>query len=108
MQIFGKKDTVEKPVVITPWSLIHFCSGLTASKYVHFWTGQIGHGIYEVIGSKRVFEKFGYPVKEHSSTINSFGDQGCFTLGHILNIKGPWEWVTIGLFMLFTSRKVEF
>ena len=108
MKIFGNKDTVAKPVLITPWSLIHFCSGMVANKYMRFWTAEIGHGLYEVVGSKRVFETFGFTVKDYSSGGNSFGDQACFTTGYLLNIKGPWELVTIGLFIAFTTQKIEF
>ncbi len=108
VQVFSSKDTVENPAYVTPWSLIHFTAGMAANQYMHFWTGQVSHAIYEFIGSKRIFNAVGFTVKKPSSLHNSFGDQGSFTAGQLMRLRGPWTVVTIALFGVFCLAKIEF
>ncbi len=109
MKLFSSKDTVPAPAIITPWSLIHYCAGAASRKYMHFWTGQTMHIIYEFIGSKKIFTAAGFEVKEKSSVMNSFGDHFSFSAGQFPIVKNaPWGLMTVALFAWFTYKKVEF
>ncbi len=106
--IFSSKDTVSEPAFITPWSLIHLTAGMASRSYMHFWTGQFSHAVYEIVGSKRVFNAVGFTVKKPSSLSNSFGDHLSFSTGQMIPISGPWTTVTVVLFVLFCVGRVEF
>ena len=108
MRLIERTDSKEKPAVLTPWSLVHVASGAASRSYTGFWSAELIHLIYELIGSKRVFNLFGFKITKESSIINSVGDQASFTLGRALPKSDMWTWATVGMAIVFSSLGVEF
>ena len=106
MRLFGNTDTKENPVLLTPWTLIHFTSGGAANEYVGFWPGQALSVVYEVIDPKIVWGIWADEVGKKSIG-NSVADHAFFTLGQFMLKGSNWKWVTVALFAGLTTLKVE-
>ena len=108
MQLIGRTDSERKPVVLTPWSLVHLVVGAATKQYISFWTAELLHAAYEIVGSQQVFNSLGFDVHEKSSVVNSVGDQLVFTLGRNLPSSRLWSLVAVGIAFGFTRVGVEF
>ena len=93
MKLFVLREEKEnEEVLLTPWSFIHFLSGVAAKGFgMKFWTFEAAHAVYEL---KDHLNK----TVEWNSTTNSVGDQLIATLGHYLGPdKHTLDWVYIYL-----------
>ena len=74
-----KEERGEGAVLVTPWSVIHFFSGVALENMgFGFWSSQFIHGLYEI--KDIVGTQLGY---EYNSALNSLADQGFATAGHL-------------------------
>ena len=86
----GLSDTTASNKFITPWSFIHFMTGIVMYRIKpDIYTGLAIHTIYEL---KDIY--MGFKVKDSSldewgnnSIINSVGDTLCFVLGQMISNK---------------------
>ena len=108
MKLVGRTDSKTKPVAITPWSMIHFTVGAASLSYTGFWSAELLHLIYEFVGSKRVFNIFGYNITKEDSIINSIGDQGAFTLGRWMKKSDLWTGLSVILALVYIQLGIEF
>ena len=76
MELYGLEETEEEDVLLTPWSAVHFLSGMAAKDLgIPFWWFEGLHALYET--------KDQMTVPKTNSFINSVGDQITGTLGHL-------------------------
>ena len=108
MKLFGRTDSKEKPVVLTPWSMIHFVTGAASLNYTGFWSAELMHLIYELVGSKRVFNLVGFNITKEDSIINSLGDQGAFTAGRFMKKRNVWTGLSVILALVYIQMGIEF
>ena len=108
VRFYAASDNERKPAILTPWSLVHVAAGAASKSYTGFWSAELAHLIYELVGSKRVFNLVGFNVTEKSSFINSVSDQGAFTIGRMLNKSTKWTAITLALAVSFTVLGIEF
>ena len=106
----GYRDSEQLPVVLTPWSLIHFLSGCAAkqSKRMSFTTWFIAHGLYET--KDQIVRTLSTKKSKANSWPNTAGDQTCAMLGYLItpaNSKIPFVPIWLGGAVLGHVIKVE-
>ena len=108
MDLYARADSEEQPAILTPWSLIHFTTGAASSSVFSFWTAELLHFGYELIGSKRIFNSLGFNITKSSSFINSVGDQAVFTVGRMMKKDSIWSLISFVLALVYIKLGVEF
>ncbi len=95
VSIFGiREDEGEGPVLLTPWSVVHFLSGM-AMKSLGLSSGEAFtvHAVYEV------FDMYKREVGiEYNSSLNSVADQAIAMLGHYTAPRGDHSLPYFALF----------
>ena len=56
MKLVGYNDTLETPIFITPWSLIHFLTGLTLFFMCRVFTQNIYIIVFIILGIHSIYE----------------------------------------------------
>ena len=108
MNVFKRTDSKTHPAILTPWSLVHFAAGAASKNYMSLFKAEFAHLVYEIVGSKRIFNMLGFNIKKESSFVNSVGDQAIFTLGRAVHKSEIWTWVTVAVALLYTVLGIEF
>lgn len=95
--LFNVKDELKSPSIITPWSAIHFLSGIVGYtfmiKWLPTWSYQKGfwvffalHTLYEMKDHYRTYIKHKV-VRDENTLLNSIGDQAIAMLGFFFASK---------------------
>ena len=109
--LVGVRDTVKRPVCVTPWSFIHFLWGVafTQSLGLSKTTGLLVHTVYEMNDIVNSYnEKLN--VRTNNSVINSLFDTIFFMIGQRVTMKIPSSFmvalITWGLFEIIAGEKI--
>ena len=108
MRLYERTDSKAEPAIVTPWSLVHLAAGAASKSYMSFFKAEFAHLLYELVGSKTIFNLFGFNIKKESSFVNSVGDQAIFTLGRAFHKSELWTWATVVIAFVYTLLGIEF
>jgi hypothetical protein len=90
-ELVAKRDTLDRPAALTPWTLIHVCTGVTAyvAQAQLFPRASVAtgaavffvlHALYE---AKDLYKTYVARTTTHNTLVNSVADQAFSTLGFL-------------------------
>ena len=119
-RVFGMVDSLEQPTLITPWSFMHFLSGVVAysvyrnflpgfTYWEAFWNWFLLSVAYEVLDFDRTYllksggDENTWPNTYVDIVFNVWG----FVFAHLLNFD-QWWWLPLGLAIWLIFKRWEF